>query len=237
LFSCTSLIRARVSVPVTILIDVYNHGWTVYPYIAVVVCFVFIAPVMVPVTVMTVIMVMPLIMIPVVVVPVMRSPWTPVSGIVTPVPGWSPYPVPGMIYIIDYRPCTDIIIARIDHIWITPVYGPCITRVGCFCINGFNNIIWTVECLIPDKLYLHSSIIHFFHNENSDILLFVSVQSRTHNDGMDISFLIIRNRNIIYELITVQVQVINHGLIIIQASLKSFQGLWFLEQVHYGIEI
>ncbi len=82
-----SLIRTRIGAPVTILIDVYNHSWTVYTHIAVIVSLVIPATVMVPVTVMAVIMVMPLIMIPGVVVPVMGPPWTPVRGIVTPVPG------------------------------------------------------------------------------------------------------------------------------------------------------
>ena len=80
------LIRTRVGAPVTILIDVYNHCWTVYSHIAVVVIIVVPAPVVIPVTVMAVIMVMPLIMIPVIIVPVVGPPWTPVGGIVTPVP-------------------------------------------------------------------------------------------------------------------------------------------------------
>jgi predicted membrane protein len=48
---------------------------------------------------------------------------------------------------------------------------------------------------------------------------------------------IVRNRNVIYQVVAVQVQVIDHGLIIIQATLKSFQGLGFLEEVHHGIEV
>jgi hypothetical protein len=54
---------------------------------AVIICIVEPAAGTVPMAVMAVIMVMPVIMISVVIVPVVGSPWTPVPGIVTPVPG------------------------------------------------------------------------------------------------------------------------------------------------------
>jgi hypothetical protein len=48
---------------------------------------------------------------------------------------------------------------------------------------------------------------------------------------------IICNRDIINEVIPIQIQIIDHVLTVIQASLKSFQGFRFLEKVHHGIEV
>jgi hypothetical protein len=52
-----------------------------------------------------------------------------------------------------------------------------------------------------------------------------------------ISFHIVRNRNIIYKVIAVQVQVVDHGFLVIQALFKSFQGFRILEQIHHSIEV
>ena len=81
------MIRSRIGGPVAILLDVHNHGWTVYPYVAVIVIVVMPAAVVVPVAVMGIVMVVPVVVVPVVVMPVMGPPGTPVAGIVTPVPG------------------------------------------------------------------------------------------------------------------------------------------------------
>ena len=68
-----------------VYIYVYFRG--VGTNVAVVKGLVCVATIMVPVTVMLVVMVMPVRMIPVIVVPVVRSPWTPVGRVITPVPG------------------------------------------------------------------------------------------------------------------------------------------------------
>jgi hypothetical protein len=183
------------------------------------------APVMVPGTVMAIIMIVPVIMIPIVVMPVMGSPGAPVPGIVPPVPGRSPNDVSRMVNIPDHRPGGNIIIGRGDHIGISGVHISGISRIRRFSIDGFHNIVRSVESLIPDQLDLHRSVPQFFHHEDSNILLLVAVQCRPKDDGVYISIDIIRNRYIINQIISVQVQVINHGLLIVQAPLKSFQGL------------
>jgi len=130
-----------------------------------------------------------------------------------------------MVYKPDHGPGSNIIIGRGDYIDISPVSFPGISRIGRFGIDRFNNIIRSIERLIPDQLDLHFSVPKLFHYKNSDVLLLVAVQCGTQNNGMYISVDIVRNGNIIYKVIAVQVQVIDHGLLIIQTLLKSFQGL------------
>jgi hypothetical protein len=96
-------------------------------------------------TVMGIIMVMPVIMVPVVIVPVVSSPGTPVPWIVTPVPGRPPYHISGMVDIPDQWPRGNIIIGRGDHIYISPIDLPCISRISCFGIDRFNDIVRAIK--------------------------------------------------------------------------------------------
>ncbi len=145
---------------------------------AVIVIIVALAAVMIIVTVMAVVMVIPVRMVSVVIVIVVRAPGVPVTGIITPMPGGPPYYISWTVHKPDYRPCCDIIIAGANNIYIAPALIPGISRIGCFGIDGFNNIIASVEGLIPDQLDLHFPVAKFFHNKNSDVLLLVFVQRR-----------------------------------------------------------
>ncbi len=108
------------------------------------------APEAVPVTIVGIIMVMPVRMVPVVIVPVVGSPGTPVCRIVAPVPGRPPYPVSGMEDMPDQWPCSNIIIACMDHIGISTVGHPCVSRVRRVRIDGLHNVIRSVERFISD---------------------------------------------------------------------------------------
>jgi hypothetical protein len=84
---------------------------------------------------------------------------------------------------------------------------------------------------------LHIPVPQFLHNEHRNILLLSAIQGGTQNDGVYSTFHIIRNRYVIDELIPVQVQVIDHGLLVVQAPFKTFKRFRLLEQVHHCIEI
>jgi hypothetical protein len=142
-----------------------------------------------------------------------------------------------MVDIPDQGPGCNIIIGSGDHIHISPVDFSCISRVGCFGIDRFHNVIGPVKGFVPDQLDLYSIVRQLFHHKNGHILLLVLIQGCTQNYGVNVAFHIVGNRNVVYEIISVQVQVIDHGLLIIQALFKSFQGLRLLEQIHYGIEV
>lgn len=132
---------------------------------------------MVPVTIMGIVMVMPVIVIAIVVVPVVGSPGPPVSRVVSPVPGGPPYHISRTVDVPDHRPGSYIIIGGSDHIDIVPVDFSGVTRIRRFCIDRFDDIIGTVKCLIPDQLYLHSTVGHLLHDENGHILLLIPVKS------------------------------------------------------------
>jgi len=54
---------------------------------------------------------------------------------------------------------------------------------------------------------------------------------------MKITVGIIGNGYIVNQVVSVQVEVIDPGILIVQISFKSFQCLRFLEQLHHGIEV
>jgi hypothetical protein len=125
----------------------------------------------------------------------------------------------------DQRPRCNIIIGRLDHIYIAPVSLPCVSRIARFGIDGFYNIIRSVERLIPDQLNLHGSVRQVLHHENGYVLLLITIQGRAKNDTVNIPINIIRNCNIINEVVTIHIQIIDHRLLTVQVLLKFFQGL------------
>jgi hypothetical protein len=84
---------------------------------------------------------------------------------------------------------------------------------------------------------LCGSVRKLLHHEHGDVLLLILVQGRTQNDVVNIPIDKIRNRNIINEVVTIQVQIIDHLFLTVQRLLKFLQGLRFLEKVHDGIEV
>ncbi len=192
---------------------------------------------MVPVAVVGIVVVVPVVMVSVVVVPVVGPPWTPVDRVVPPVPGGPPDHVPGVVDESDQRPGRDVIIGGGHHIDIVPDYLAGVSRIGRFGIDRFDDIVGAVEGLIPDQLDLDSSAGQLLHHENGHVLLFVTAQGRTQHNVVHIPVHIVGNRNIIDQVIAVQVQVVNHLILAVEAPLKLLEGLRFLEQVHDGIEI
>jgi len=73
-------------------------------------------------------------------------------------------------------------------------------------------------------LNLHGSIRHLLHHENTYILLLIAIQGRTHNYIVNIPIDKIGNRNIINEVVTIQVEVIDHLFFTVQTLLKFFKG-------------
>ena len=187
--------------------------------------------------VVPVVMVMPVIMVSIIIVPVVGPPWAPVARIISPVPMRPPNYVARPVHIPDYRPGSNIIISGGDHIYFPTICLSRVSGIWCFSINRFHNVIRTIKGLITNQLDLHCTIPELLHDEHSNILLLISVKGCTKDNGVHISIDIIGNRNIIYEVVTIQVQVIDGGFFVIQAPLKSFQGFRFLEQIHHGVEI
>jgi hypothetical protein len=142
-----------------------------------------------------------------------------------------------MIDKADQWPGGNIIVRGSNHIYIVSVGFSGIPRIGGFGIDWLHNIIRSIQGLIPDQLDLHCAVPEFLHNENSHILLLATVKGCTQDNGVYIPIHIISNRNIIDKVVPIQIQVVDHVLTVIQASLKSFQGFRLLEQVHHGIEV
>jgi len=54
---------------------------------------------------------------------------------------------------------------------------------------------------------------------------------------MHISIHIIGNSYIVNQIVSVEIEVVDPGILIIQLSFEGFQRFGFLEQIHYSIEV
>jgi hypothetical protein len=182
-------------------------------------------------------MVVPVIVVPVIVVPVVGPPRAPVGWVIPVVPVRPPNNIPGMVNIADHRPGCNFIIGGCDHLYISPVGLPGVARIGRFGVDRFDDIVTSVQRLVANQLDLNSTVTQFFNYKNGNVLLLILVQGGTKHNGMHFSVWIVCNSDVIDVVIAVQVQVVDRRLLIIQTSLKFFEGLRLLEQVHHGVEV
>jgi len=128
--------------------------------------------VVVPMVIMLVVMRVPVGMISVIIVPVIRVPGIPVIRVVTPIPCRAPEYISGMEDELHHRPGGDVIVRGCDNRPIIP--GAQVSRIGCFGVIRFNDIIPSVQCLVTDQLYPYFPVFQFFYDEYGHILTFVA---------------------------------------------------------------
>ena len=104
-------------------------------------------------------------------------------------------------------------------------------------IVGFYDIIWAIQGLISNKLYLNGAITEPFNGKNCHILKFIAVQSNTQHDIVDSAFNKIMNHDVINKVIAIQVEVVDHYFRIIKAFFKGFQCFRLLKQIHDSEQI
>ncbi len=164
---------------------------------------------MVPQTVMLVVVREPMAVIPVVIMIVIGSPRTPPGWVISPVPGGTPNSVSRVENIPDNRPE-----GYVDNRSTSPDYfhvvaaGPDISGIRGFRIVWFNNIVSAIQSFIPDELYLGRSIIELLDRKNGHILRFVAIQGNPENNCVNIPVNIIRYRDIVNEVVPIQVEVV-----------------------------
>ncbi len=174
----------------------------------------------------------------VVVMPVMGPPGLPVHGIVPVAPGRTPYYVSRTVDIPYNRPDSHFIIGGRNHPG--PGMSACITgisRIRPFGIDGFDDVVLSIQGLIADQLDQHGAIPEFFDHENGHILVFLFIEGHSKYDIVDILFCKVEDHDVIYIAVAIQVKVIDHLFRIVQAFFKDFKGFRFLEEVHHGIEV
>jgi hypothetical protein len=118
IFTGTSLVRSRVSVLIASLSHIDYNRRGINTNLAVVMCPVMPAAIMIPVTIMLIIMRMPVRMITVIIMPVIWPPGMPVCGIIAPVPVGTPDSISRSIDEPDNRPGSDVIIGGGNYIYV-----------------------------------------------------------------------------------------------------------------------
>jgi hypothetical protein len=195
--------------------------------------------VLVGVPVTTIVLRIPMGMVAVIVVPVIRTPRIPPVGIISPVPGRAPYNITRPKNEPDQWPGSHLIGCHVIYhhgpsIHINGIPG--IARIGCFTvimaisvIVGLNDIVFTIQGLIPDKLdpYLVMSLA--LNNEYGDILVFPGIDGHLQYNHVNIPVWVINYPYVIDTVIPVQVKVIDPGVLIIQVTFKTLKGLRFLK--------
>jgi hypothetical protein len=155
-----------------------------------------------------------------------------------------PYHITGHVDETDQRPCSHFIGGN-------PVYNyglslnhhgvACVTRIGCFTciirIIGFNYIVLSIQVLIANKLYPYLVIGFALHIEDSHILVFAGIDTHLQYDYMQIFFGVIEYPYIIDPVITVQIQIVDPGILVVQAPFKILKGFRFLKEFHHCKEV
>lgn len=165
----------------------------------------------VPFSVVYVVVRIPAIVVPIVVVPVVRTPGIPVGRVVAPVPGRAPGHIAGKVYVPYQRP-------GFNHYCGGPYrddlpLSAYIARVGSLCIilvvDGFNYVVLPIQCPVPDQLYLNCPVTELLNGKYCYILFLILVYCHLQNDSMYISINIINHHNVVDQIVTVQVEIID----------------------------
>ena len=165
----------------------------------------------VPFSVVYIVVSMPAIVVSVVVVPVVRAPGIPVGRVVAPVPGRAPGHIAGKVYVPYQRPGFNHYCCGSDRD--RPPLSAYIARVGSLCIilvvDGFNYVVLPVQGLVADQLYLNRPVAELLNGKYCYILFLILVYCHLQNDSMYISINIINHHNVVDQIVTVQVEIID----------------------------
>ena len=143
-----------------------------------------------------------------------------------------------IVYEPDHRPGSDFIVCGSYHVNVVSVDCPAIVAgISCFCIYRFNDVISSVQRLVPDELYLSRSVAELLHCKYCNILVFVPVQCGTQYYSMNILVGIVSYCYIINQVVAVKVEVVDMCIFSIEVSLKGFKRFRFLEKFHDRVEI
>jgi hypothetical protein len=197
------------------------------------------------VPVITVIVWIAVVMVTIIIMPVVRTPGTPPVRVVTPVPGRTPDHISGQKDEPHQRPGSYLISCHpVYHhglsFHITGVTN--ITRIGCFIISvgiiiGFNDIVLTIQGLIPDQLDANLVIGFTLDVKDGHVLVLTGIDGHLQYDHMNIPVSIIDHPDVVDPVVPVQIKVIDPAVLIIQTAFKTLKGFRFLKEFHHGKEV
>ena len=124
-----------------------------------------------------------------------------------------------------------------NHLHVVGVGSAGVSGVGGFAVDRLNDIVFSVQSFISDQLDADTAAAQLLNGEDCHILVFAGIEGNAHHDCVIGSVNIVGYHDVVYVIVTVQVQVVDHLLRIIQAPLKTFERLRILEEVHHGVEV
>jgi hypothetical protein len=94
-----------------------------------------------------------------------------------------------------------------NTITVNPLTG--IARVRSLIVDWLNDVIFAVQCFIPNELDLYVAVGAFYNSEYSNVLHFAGINRNLENYKVNVAVNVISNADIINVTVSVQVEVIN----------------------------
>lgn len=118
-----------------------------------------------------------------------------------------------MVNVPDHRPGCHLVSGCPYHRYVVTDLTPAhIAGVGCLtviCIVGFDDVVFTVKLLITNELYFYRSVLELFNSEHCHILALLLAKGNTHHNGVHVVFHIVIDHDVVNQIVTVEVKVIN----------------------------
>lgn len=102
---------------------------------------------------------------------------------------------------------------------------------------GFDNVILSIEIFIANELYPNLTVVFLFNIKSCHILVFGLADSHFETDRVKITFHIVLHADVVYLIITVQIEVIDFRIFLIQLPLKAFECFRFLEKLQNRVKV
>lgn len=91
-------------------------------------------------------------------------------------------------------------------------------------IYRFHNIIGAVKRLVAYQLNLHGTVTELLNGKYRHILGDIAFKGRPDDNGMYISILVVLNHEVIYQIVAIEVEVIDPAVFAVQVAFKFFKG-------------
>ena len=179
-----------------------------------------------PWTIVGVVMSVPTVVVAIIEVPVVRSPTYPVGWVIAPAIRRTIHYVGRTVDVPDYWPGGHFVVGGGYHCGLGgagPVTG--VARVWGLVIRRLDDIVFAIQRFIANQLNTYRTVAELLYNKNSYILKLRGADGHTENYIMDVPFNVIRYHNIVYVVVTIQVQVVDGELGIVQPSFEFLKGL------------
>ncbi|KAF5047266.1 hypothetical protein DSECCO2_462240 [anaerobic digester metagenome] len=92
-----------------------------------------------------------------------------------------------------------------------------------FSIVWLDDVIFPVKVFIPYHLHCYLTVLVFKNCDHSHVLVFPFIDGNLKDNGVVITIYIINHLDVVNVVVTIQVKVIDFGILAVKASFKAFE--------------